>query len=81
MKNLDDLIKHYRNRLGEGELTVDTTELYSNLLTLQNIFGCEEYKYKDMIRTLVCILEYGYDKNNFYQTDEISRAKCLSKED
>ena len=81
MKILDDLVKHYRDRLGEGELTVDTTELYSNLLTLQDIFDCKEYEYKDMIRILVYMLENGYDPHSFYNASEVNRAKCLSKEE
>lgn len=80
MKALDDLVKHYGTRLGDGELTIDTSELYGNLLTLQSVFDCKEYEFKDMIRILLGMLEYGYDPHSFYDTDEISRAKLLSKE-
>ena len=81
MKVLDDLVKHYRTRLGDGELTVDTSELYGNLLTLQSVFDCKEYEFKDVIRILIYMLENGYDRNSFYDTDEIRRAKLLSKEE
>lgn len=81
MKVLNDLVKHYSVRLGNGGLEVDTTELYSNLLTLQESIDNMEWEYKDTIRMLVGIVELkDYNPNNYYQSDIVFNAKRLSKE-
>lgn len=82
MKTVDELVKYYGNRLGDGELEVDTTELYSNLSTLQGIVETVEYKYKDTIRMLIGMVETNnYNPNNYYEFDIVSNAKRLSSED
>lgn len=82
MKTVDELVKYYEGKLGSGELEVDTTELYMNLLTLQNVVDSVEYEYKDTLRMLVSMIENNdYNPNNFYDIDIIFNAKRLSKED
>lgn len=82
MKTVDELVKYYGNRLGDGELEVDTTELYSNLSTLQGIVETVEYEYKDTIRMLIGMVETNnYNPNNYYEFDIVSNAKRLSSED
>lgn len=79
--NVNKLIDKYGNKLNNGELQVDTSELYGDLLDLQDALGNQEYKYKDIIRILISMLEqHNYNPHSFYDTDIISDAKRLSKE-
>lgn len=81
MKSVDDFVTYIRNRLSEGELEVNTSDIYGEALALQSIVAAKEYEYKDTIRMLLSLVENGYDWNNYYQYDIVCAAKRLSKED
>lgn len=78
---LEDLVNKYGNKLNSGELEVDSTELYGDLLDVKDKTDEDEFKYKDTIRLLVCMLEqHSYDPHSFYDADIINGAKRLGKD-
>ena len=77
---IDDLVNKYGNNLCSGELEVDTTELYCDLLDSRDKISDDEFKYKDTIEMLLNMLENGYNPHSFYDADIIASAKHLIKE-
>lgn len=77
--NIDELLTKYGNKLSSGELKVDSTELYGDLLDVKDKIDEDEFKYKDTIQMLIGMVEYGYNPHSFYDTDIISNAKRLIK--
>lgn len=43
MMNIDDLVNKYGNKLDNGELEVDATELYGDLLDARDKISDEEF--------------------------------------
>lgn len=85
MKALDDLIQHYENKMCDNGNTQEALNIYTNifgdLITLQQMLEVREFEYKDTIRMLVGFVEErDYDPFNFYHTDILSKAKSLSKD-
>ena len=78
--NIEDLVNKYGDKLNSGELEVDSTELYGDLLDVKDKTEEDEFKYKDAIRMLIGMVESGYNPHNFYDTDIIAGAKRLIKE-
>lgn len=78
--NIENLVNKYGNKLNSGELEVDSTELYSDLLDMKDKTSEDEFKYKDTICMLLSMIEHGYNPHSFYDTDIIANAKRLIKE-
>lgn len=78
--NIDELVTKYGDKLSSGELEVDSTELYGDLLDVKDNIDEDKFKYKDTIRMLIGMVEVGYNPHSFYDTDIISSAKQLIKE-
>lgn len=83
MKALTELIQHYEDKMCENGNTQEALAIYTNifgdLLTLQQMLEVREFEYKDTMRMLVNFVEErDYDPFNFYHTDILSRAKELS---
>lgn len=78
--NIEDLVNKYGNKLNNGELEVDSSELYGDLLDVKDKTEEDEFKYKDTIRMLIGMVESGYNPHSFYDTDIIANAKRLVKE-
>lgn len=79
--NIDELLTKYGNKLNSGELEVDSTELYGDLLDVKDKTEEDEFKYKDTIRMLIGMVEVGYNPHSFYDTDIIASAKHIIKEE
>lgn len=77
--NIEDLVNKYGNKLNSGELEVDSTELYGDLLDVKDKTDEDEFKYKDTIRMLIGMVESGYNPHSFYDTYIIASAKHLIK--
>ncbi len=80
MMNIDDLVNKYGNKLDNGELEVDATELYGGLLDASDKTSDDEFKYKDTIEMLLNMIENGYNPHSFYDTDIIANVKRLVRE-
>ena len=78
--NIDELVDKYGDKLNSGELEVDSTELYGDLLDVKDKTSDDEFKYKDTMRILLDMIEHGYDPHSFYDTDIIAKAKQLIRE-
>ena len=84
MKALEELIQHYADKMCENDNTPKElniyTQVYSEIVALQDMLSAREFEYKDTIRMLVSFVEgRDYDPRNFYDTDILSDAKRLSK--
>ncbi len=77
---IDDLVNKYGNKLDKGELEVDATELYGDLIDASDKTSDDEFKYKDTIEMLLNMIENGYNPHSFYDTDIIANAKRLVRE-
>lgn len=83
MKALDELIQYYEDNMCQNGNTQEAlnlyTEIFGDLLTIQDMLKVREFEYKDTIRMLVSFVEErDYDPFNFYRTDILSEAKRLS---
>lgn len=78
--NIDELLTKYGNKLNSGELEVDSTELYGDLLDVKDKTEEDEFKYKGTIRMLIGMVESGHNPHSFYDAYIISSAKQLIKE-
>lgn len=80
LKQIEELVKEYGDKLSAGELEVNTSELYGKLLSLQYNVKDVEWEYQDVIRILIYMVESrSYDPHSFYDTDIIKKAKWLSE--
>lgn len=77
--SIEDLVTKYGDKLNSGELEVDSTELYGDLLDVKDKTEEDEFKYKDTIRMFIGMVESGYNPHSFYDTDIILSAKHLIK--
>lgn len=75
------MVNKYGNKLNNGGLEVDSTELYGDLLDVKDKTDEDEFKYKDTIRMLIGMVEVGYNPHSFYDTDIIASAKHIIKEE
>lgn len=80
MQVVDEHLAFIEDQLSEGKLLIDTTDVYTNALRLQELVDQKEYEYQDIIQSLLSLLEHGYDVHSMYDKDIVDKAKRLSNE-
>ena len=81
MKHLSKHLKKSVSRMSISRFTYTPFEVYEILTDIKEEVSDKHYLYEDTIQILLNMIKGGdYDPNNYYHTDEISKAEQLIEE-